>query len=103
MKKNVPVELREAVALFYDGETVPRVTAKGHGDVAEQIIRLAEEHGVPLHEDRDLMVLLSQLELGDEIPRALYIAVAEVIAFAYMLKGKMPKNWQGPGGSGENQ
>ena len=83
-----------AVALFYDGETTPRVTARGSGALAEEIIRIAREHGVPLHEDRDLLVLLSQLELGDEIPRELYVAVAEVIAFAYMLRGKVPDNWQ---------
>ncbi len=77
---------------------MPRLTAKGSGDVAEQIIRLAEEHGVPLREDRDLLVLLSQLELGDEIPRALYVAVAEVIAFAYMLKGKVPLNYKDKNG-----
>lgn len=84
----------QAVALFYDGETTPRVTARGSGALAEEIIRIAREHGVPLHEDRDLLVLLSQLELGDEIPRQLYLAVAEVIAFAYMLRGKVPDNWQ---------
>lgn len=85
---------QQAVALFYDGKTTPRVTAKGSGALAEEIIRIAEEHGVPLHEDRDLLVLLSQLELGDEIPRELYLAVAEVIAFAYMLRGKVPDNWK---------
>jgi len=85
---------QQAVALFYDGRTTPRVTARGSGALAEEIIRIAEAHGVPLHADRDLLVLLSQLELGDEIPRELYVAVAEVIAFAYMLRGKVPDNWQ---------
>ena len=81
---------RRAVALHYDGRNAPRVTAKGVGDVAERILALAHEHGVPLREDPDLVMLLSQLELGDEIPRAMYVAIAEVIAFAYMLKGKVP-------------
>jgi flagellar biosynthesis protein len=77
-----------AVALHYDGEQAPRVTAKGQGLVAEKILELAEEHGIPLHEDPDLVTLLARLELGDEIPANLYVAVAEVIAFAYMVNGK---------------
>ena len=93
MSKQLPKQLAKAVALFYDGETAPRVSAKGSGDIAEEIIRIAKEHDIPLHEDRDLLVLLSQLELGDEIPRSLYVAIAEIIAFAYMLKGKVPRNW----------
>ena len=93
MNNQLPDKITKAIALFYDGETAPRVSAKGSGDIAEEIIRIAKEHDIPLHEDRDLLVLLSQLELGDEIPRSLYVAIAEIIAFAYMLKGKVPKNW----------
>lgn len=83
-----------AVALQYDGENAPRVTAKGHGDIAEQIIALAHEFDVPLTENRELVQLLATLELGEEIPQMLYVAVAEIIAFAYMLKGKVPKGFQ---------
>jgi flagellar biosynthesis protein len=78
------------VALTYDGETVPRVTAKGHGALAEQILALAERHDVPLQRDAELAALLAQIPLGEEIPEALYLAVAEVIAFAYLLSGKRP-------------
>jgi flagellar biosynthesis protein len=77
-----------AVALRYDGTGAPRVTAKGRNLVAARILELAEEAGVPLYEDPDLLMLLSRLELGDEIPAALYVAVAEVIAFAYTVSGK---------------
>ena len=77
-----------AVALNYDGKGAPRVTAKGKGYIAEQILAIAKEHNIPLHEDPSLVKLLSQLDLGDEIPRELYLAVAKVIAFAYGLKGK---------------
>lgn len=79
-----------AVALLYDGENAPRITAKGQGELAEQIIALAEEHGVPLHADAELAALLSQIPLGDEIPESLYVAIAHVIAFAYMVSGKFP-------------
>jgi flagellar biosynthesis protein len=77
-----------AVALRYDGAGAPRVTAKGEGFVAEQIARAAREHDVPLYEDADLARLLASVELGAQIPRALYIAVAEVIAFAYRVSGR---------------
>ncbi len=79
-----------AVALLYDGVQAPRVVAKGDGALAEQIRELAQRHDVPLYEDPELARLLAQLELGDEIPRDLYIAVAQVIAFAYFLTGKTP-------------
>ena len=52
---------------------------------------VAREHGVPLREDPDLLTLLAKLELGAEIPRALYVTVAHVIAWAYVLMGKRPE------------
>ena len=81
-----------AVALRYEGRGAPRVTAQGRGLTAERILALAKEHNIPLREDPDLVYLLAQLDLGDEIPATLYVAVAEVIAFAYRLSGKV-----GPG------
>jgi len=80
-----------AVALQYDGENAPKVTAKGAGDIAEQILAIAREHDVPLQDNPELVKVLSKIELGDQIPEMLYLAVAEVIAFAYMIKGKVPK------------
>ena len=69
-----------AVALHYDGETAPRVTASGRGEVADAICRIAAAHGVPRREEPQLAVGLSQIEFGEEVPAALYRAVAEVIA-----------------------
>jgi flagellar biosynthesis protein len=89
-----PSEL--AIALKYDGENAPKLTAKGRGELAERILALAEEHNVPLHEDVELAALLSQIPLGDEIPQALYRAIAEVIAFAYLLSGKRPPGFEEP-------
>ena len=83
-----------AVALHYDGDTAPQVTAKGSGDLAEKIIAIAKQHNVPLQENNELVQLLSHLELGDQIPEELYLAVAEIIAFTYMLKGKKPKGFK---------
>lgn len=79
-----------AVALQYDGEQAPRVTASGRHRVAEEIVRLARQHDIPLQENEPLAGLLAKVELGEEIPVALYLAVAQVIAFAYQLSGKTP-------------
>ena len=83
-----------AVALHYDEEHAPRVTAKGAGDLAEQILAVARAHDIPLQENPELVQVLWHLELGQEIPPELYLAVAEIIAFAYLIKGKVPKNYQ---------
>lgn len=80
-----PDKPQTAVALHYDGLTTPRVTAKGHGATGEQIIRLAVENQIPLHENEGLAKALSNIPLGEEIPRELYLAVAEVLAFIYFL------------------
>ena len=77
-----------AVALRYDGAGAPRVTAKGEGHIAEQIAKLARANEIPMYADPDLARLLSSVELGAQIPRALYVAVAEVIAFAYRVSGR---------------
>src|SRR5690606_2637707 len=87
-------QLQKAVALFYDGKNAPQVSAKGTGAVADEIIAIAREHNVPLCDNAALVNLLVTLELGDEIPTTLYIAVAYIIAFAYDLDGKQPDNWR---------
>jgi flagellar biosynthesis protein len=81
-------DLRQAVALFYDGDNTPTVTAKGEGKTAQEIIDIAHENGITLCENKPLLELLMGLELGDEIPESLYIAIAQIIAFAYQLQGK---------------
>ncbi len=87
-------QTRVAIALHYDGIKAPVVTAKGSGDVAKRIIEIAKEHNIPLKEDAALVELLAQLQLGDDIPEPLFIAVAEVIAFAYFLSGKRPEGYE---------
>ncbi|EAR21730.1 EscU/YscU/HrcU family type III secretion system export apparatus switch protein [Nitrococcus mobilis] len=85
---------RLAVALEYTGHGAPRVTAQGHGALAEEIIRLAQAHDIPLYPNRDLVQVLAQIELDQEIPELLYHAVAELIAFAYLVRGKVPEGFQ---------
>jgi flagellar biosynthesis protein len=78
---------RAAVALKYDATTdnAPRVIAKGRGLVAEKIIALAREQGIPMREDPDLIQMLTQIDLDREIPPSLYKIVAELLAFVYRL------------------
>ncbi len=78
-------EPEQAVALRYEGRGAPRVTAKGHGPVAQNIVEIARENGIPLYEDAELARFLGRVELEEEIPVVLYRAVAEVIAFAYRM------------------
>lgn len=84
----VPVKpLQNAVAVTYQSKAgVPKVVAKGRGLIAEQIIARAREHGVFVHESKELVALLMQVELDDQIPPALYRAVAELLAWLYRIE-----------------
>lgn len=74
-----------AAALKYDPVSyeAPEVVAAGRGLVAEEIVRVAREHGVPLHEDAQLVEALARLDLTEAIPRDLYVVVAEILAFVF--------------------
>lgn len=76
-----------AVALKYaPGDAAPKVVAKGRGLIAEEIIARARAHGVYVHESPELVALLSQVDLDRHIPPALYIAVAELLAWLYRVE-----------------
>jgi len=80
---------RRATALRYEqGERAPRVTATGAGLVADRIIAAALEAGVPVRHDPALAEALAALDLGDDVPQALWTAVAETLAWAYLLDAK---------------
>ena len=85
MNTIVPDNLKTVIALQYDGTSAPRVSAKGTGLTGENILRLAHEHGIPLHENSSLAKALACIPLGEEIPQELYLVVAEVLAFVYAL------------------
>ncbi|MBC7414606.1 MAG: EscU/YscU/HrcU family type III secretion system export apparatus switch protein [Herminiimonas sp.] len=79
--------LQNAVAITYETSAgAPKIVAKGRGLVAEQIIARAKEHGVFVHESKELVALLMQVELDDRIPPALYRAVAELLAWLYQIE-----------------
>ena len=76
-----------AVALKYaPGDAAPKVVAKGRGLIAEEIIARAKEHGVYVHESPELVALLSNVNLDDQIPPTLYVAVAELLAWLYRVE-----------------
>lgn len=84
---------RHAAAIGYDAadakhRQAPRVIAKGHGLVADEIIERARVAGVPIHQSRELAALLTQVDLDQHIPPVLYVAVAEVLAWVYRLEGR---------------
>ncbi len=82
-----------AVALAYQtGDSAPRIVAKGRGMVAEQIIERAKEHGVAVHESKELVALLMQVELDEHIPPALYRAVAELLAWLYRVEAAQQRD-----------
>jgi flagellar biosynthesis protein len=76
-----------AVALTYgQNQAAPKVVAKGRGLIAEAIIERAREHGIFVHESEDLVGLLMKVELDEEIPPQLYLAIAELLAWIYHLE-----------------
>ena len=82
-----------AISLKYERgiDNAPRVTAKGKGAIADKIIALAEEQSIPIKKDKDLMELLEKIDIGQDIPEALYKVVAELLAWVYSLNIEYPK------------
>lgn len=82
---------KQAVALKYQAGTMeaPKVVAKGSGYVAENILKVAQDHQIPVQEEPSLVEVLGKLDLNQQIPPELYQVVAEVLAFVYRLdKGR---------------
>lgn len=83
---------RRAVALKYDSNknNAPVVIASGSGYIADKVVEIAEESGVLVYKDDSLSVLLSQLDIGSEIPEELFNSIVDI--YVYFLNFKMPKN-----------
>ena len=82
-----------AVAIVYDAEKAPApvVVAKGQDYIAQRIKEVAKENGVEIVENKEVaQALYKTVEIGQQIPPELYQAVAEILAFVYRLKGKVP-------------
>ena len=80
----------EALALEYGKLKTPKVTAKGQNELARRIIEEAKKQGVYVAEDPQLLVLLSKLDVGEEIPQDMFTAVAVILSWVYWLKGMKP-------------
>ncbi len=82
-----PTSLQQAIALTYElGETAPKVVAKGRGFIAQRIIEEAKAHNIFVHESKELVALLMRVNLDEQIPPALYTAIAEILAWLYRLE-----------------
>jgi flagellar biosynthesis protein len=87
MRRTPEASPANAVALAYAaGDRAPRVVAKGQGLIAGEILRRAQEAGIPIHESRELVSLLMQVDLDRHIPPELYRAVGELLAWLYRLQ-----------------
>lgn len=81
----------QAIALSYhEGMYAPKVVAKGNGAIAEEIIRRAAEAGVYVHQSADLVQLLMRIDLDEQIPESLYLAIAEILAWVRRLETPPP-------------
>ena len=81
-----PPDRKRATALSYGpAQNAPKVVATGQGVIADRILEIAAAAGVPIREDEALVNALASLELGQEIPEDLFVAVAEALAWAYRL------------------
>ncbi|RXK02583.1 type III secretion system protein [Arcobacter sp. CECT 8989] len=80
-------EIKKAVALEYDIEVdnAPKIVAKGKGEIANNIIKIAQDNDIPIKKDEDLIELLSAIDIEKEIPPSMYKAVSEIFAFIYDL------------------
>jgi len=82
--------VQKAAALKYDidSDSAPKVVAKGQGETANNIIKLARDNNIPIKKDEDLVELLSKIDIDKEIPASMYKAVAEIFSFIYDMTDK---------------
>ena len=86
-----------AVALAYrDGDAAPKVVAKGKGLIADQIMARAKEAGVFVHESKELVALLMNVDLDSQIPPQLYRAIAELLAWLYHIESAQKSGGAAP-------
>ncbi len=89
-------KIKKAVALNYEmgKDNAPKITAKGKGETAKNIIKIAKENNIPIEKDEDLVELLSQIDVEKEIPTSMYRAVAEIFSFIYGISNKNSERYK---------
>ncbi|MGI9013158.1 MAG: flagellar biosynthesis protein FlhB [Phycisphaerales bacterium] len=83
-----------SIAIQYDADSMhaPKVVAKGQEYVALRIRQIALMHGIPIVERKPLArMLFRTVKVGQEVPPSVYQAIAEVLAYVYRLRGKVPR------------
>ena len=95
---------KKAVALQYGaGDAAPVIVASGMGYMAEKIVEVAAGSGVPIYEDNSLATVLSQLQLGREVPEELYQAIVEIYVYFLRFDPENPDRPRGSGAPAEEQ
>lgn len=91
--KNEDNQPKRAIALVYHQaqDAAPRVVAKGSGIIAEKMLETARQNAVPVYQNKALSNMLMAVDLDREIPRELYHAVAEVLAYIYRVDQSIGK------------
>ena len=85
---------KRAVSIKYgEDQVAPEIAAKAMGLEAEELIELAEKAGVYIHKDPVLLSHLDDLPEGSNIPKELYMIMAEILSYTYLLQGKFPEKW----------
>ena len=93
-----PARRRTAIALggglssAAAGAGAPFIAASGQGHVADEIVALAERHGIPVEHDPALASLLSSLRVGQALPPEMYQVIAELLVFLYDLDAQLEDN-----------
>ena len=90
----------KAIGISYDeGDAAPTVSAVGEGEMAQAIIDMANELGIYIHRDINLMTQLENLREGEEVPRDLFVIISTILSFSYLLQGKTPEIFRRDDGS----
>jgi len=85
------IEQEVAIALGFKPELddAPKILAAGYGEIAKQIMAIAKDEGIHIHQDDNLAQLLARIPAGSEIPKDAYQLVAELLAFLYSADQKL--------------
>ena len=84
---------KTAVGLKYSAPKAPELIAKGFGELADDIVDVAKSSGVMVHQDDELAKYLARLDVGAQVPKDVYVIIAELIAWSYIVQGKKPEQW----------
>jgi flagellar biosynthesis protein len=88
--RKLAIALGGGLSSAASGSGSPFVAASGRGLIAEDIIALAEQHGIPVEHDPVLVGLLGGLRVGQFVPPEMYQAIAELLVFLYDLDAQLP-------------